>query len=60
MKDDPYNELVLDDFKEMQGSIAGQNKAGQGTWLECFTGKPSEIPCLVYRMFLGCAIHFLQ
>ncbi|KAF2786776.1 general substrate transporter [Melanomma pulvis-pyrius CBS 109.77] len=60
MKDDPYNELVLDDFKEMQQSIAEQNEAGQGTWMECFTSRPSEIPRLVYRTFLGCAIHLLQ
>lgn len=60
MKNDPYNALVLDDFKEMQESIAEQNKAGQGTWLECFTGKPSQIPRLVYRTLLGCAVHFLQ
>lgn len=60
MKDDPHNELVMDDFKEMQESIAEQNKAGQGSWLECFTGKPSMVPKLAYRTFLGCALHFLQ
>ena len=60
MKDDPHNKLVMDDFKEMEESIAEQNKAGQGTWLECFTGKPSGINRLVYRTILGCAIHFLQ
>lgn len=60
LKDDPFNELVLDDFKEMQESIAEQNQAGQGTWMECFTGKPSGIPRLVYRTVLGLAIHFLQ
>merc|ERR1712137_1452240 len=50
----------MDDFKEMEESIAEQNKAGQGTWLECFTGQPSGINRLVYRTILGCAIHFLQ
>jgi SP family sugar:H+ symporter-like MFS transporter len=60
MRDDPFNALVLDDFKEMEESIAEQNKAGQGTWLECFTGQPSGINRLVYRTLLGCAIHFLQ
>lgn len=60
MKHDPQNALVEDDYNEMCASIAEQNKAGQGTWLECFTGQPSGIPRLVYRTFLGCAIQFLQ
>lgn len=60
MRDDPHNELVVDDFKEMQESISEQSKAGQGSWLECFTGHPSNIPRLVYRTVLGSAIHFLQ
>lgn len=60
LKDDPNNELVSNDFKEMQESIAEQAQAGQGTWLECFTGKPSMIPKIVYRTLLGFAIHFLQ
>ncbi|KAF1949375.1 high-affinity glucose transporter ght2 [Byssothecium circinans] len=60
LKDDPNNELVLDDFKEMQESIEEQRKAGEGTWLECFTSQPSGLPKLVYRTLLGCAIHFLQ
>ncbi|KAF9730322.1 high-affinity glucose transporter ght2 [Paraphaeosphaeria minitans] len=60
MKHDPHNKLVMSDFEEMQASIEEQNQAGQGTWLECFTGKPSFIPKLVYRTLLGCAIHFLQ
>ncbi|KAF2034572.1 monosaccharide transporter-like protein [Setomelanomma holmii] len=59
-KEHPTHELVNDDFKEMEQSIAEQNKAGQGTWLECFTGQPSGIPRLVYRTFLGCAIQFFQ
>ncbi|KAF2440835.1 high-affinity glucose transporter ght2 [Karstenula rhodostoma CBS 690.94] len=60
MKHDPHNKLVMADFEEMQASIEEQNLAGQGTWLECFTGKPSMIPKLVYRTLLGCSIHFLQ
>ncbi|KAF2014743.1 general substrate transporter [Aaosphaeria arxii CBS 175.79] len=60
LKDDPNHELVMNDFDEMHKSIEEQKSAGQGTWLECFTGKPSGIPRLVYRTLLGCAIHFLQ
>ncbi|KAJ8109078.1 hypothetical protein OPT61_g7719 [Boeremia exigua] len=59
-KDDPNDQFVNDDFKEMQESIAEQSKAGQGTWLECFTGRPSGIPRLVYRTFLGCGLQFFQ
>jgi hypothetical protein len=59
-KDTPNDEFVNDDFKEMQESIAEQAKAGEGTWVECFTGQPSNIPRLVYRTFLGCALQFLQ
>jgi SP family sugar:H+ symporter-like MFS transporter len=59
MKDDPNNELVMDDFKEMQESIAEQAKVGQGSWMECFTGS-SGLPKVMYRTLLGCAIHFLQ
>jgi MFS transporter, SP family, sugar:H+ symporter len=60
VKDDPHNVLVEEDLQEMSDSIAEQMKAGTGTWLECFTGKPSNIPRLVYRTALGCAVHFLQ
>lgn len=56
----PNHELVNDDFREMEESIAEQNKAGRGTWLECFTGQPSGIPRLAYRTFLGCALQFFQ
>jgi SP family sugar:H+ symporter-like MFS transporter len=59
-KEDPTNELVNDDFKEMEDSIASQNKVGKGTWMECFTGQPSGIPRLVYRTLLGCALQFFQ
>jgi SP family sugar:H+ symporter-like MFS transporter len=59
-KDDPNDEFVNDDFKEMQQSIAEQGEAGQGTWMECFTGQPSNIPRLAYRTLLGLALQFLQ
>jgi len=59
-KANPNHELVNDDFKEMESSILEQNKAGQGTWRECFTGQPSGIPRLVYRTILGCALQFFQ
>lgn len=59
-KDDPDNPLVEEDLQEMSESIAEQAKAGTGTWMECFTGKPSNIPRLVYRTILGCSVHFLQ
>lgn len=60
MKENPDHPLVAVDFKEMQDSIAEQNSAGQGSWLECFTGKPSGIPKILYRTLLGFSIHFLQ
>jgi len=60
MKDDPNNPLVEGDYQEMYSIISEQNKVGQGGWMECFTGKPSGIPRLVYRTFLGVAVHFLQ
>lgn len=60
MKDTPTHKLVNDDFDEMETSIREQHSAGQGTWLECFTGQPSGIPRLVYRTFLGCGLQFLQ
>ena len=60
LKHDPTNALVNDDFKEMETSILEQHSAGQGTWMECFTGQPSGIPRLVYRTALGCALQFFQ
>lgn len=59
-KADPNHELVNDDFNEMKATIEEQNKAGRGTWKECFTGQPSGIPRLVYRTLLGCALQFFQ
>jgi len=60
MKNEPDCPLVEEDLQEMSENIAQESKAGTGSWLECFTGKPSKIPRLAYRTFLGCAIHFLQ
>ncbi|KAF1941424.1 monosaccharide transporter-like protein [Clathrospora elynae] len=60
MKYDATNVLVGEDFREMEQSIEQQNSAGQGSWMECFTGQPSGIPRLVYRTFLGCALQFFQ
>ncbi len=57
---DPNHELVNSDFKEMEDSINEQKSAGQGTWVECFTGQPSGIPRLAYRTLIGCALQFLQ
>lgn len=57
---DPNHELVNSDFKEMEDSINEQKSAGQGTWVECFTGQPSGIPRLAYRTLVGCAIQFFQ
>ncbi|KAF4974953.1 hypothetical protein FZEAL_8216 [Fusarium zealandicum] len=59
LKDDPDNKLVEDDLNEMKAILDKESQVGQGGWLECF--KPNaDIPKLVYRTFLGIAIHFLQ
>jgi SP family sugar:H+ symporter-like MFS transporter len=60
VKNDPTHALVNEDFREMEQSIEQQNSAGQGTWLECFTGQPSGIPRIMYRTLLGCALQFFQ
>ncbi|KAK3314437.1 general substrate transporter [Apodospora peruviana] len=60
LKHDPKNALVEQDLKEMYESLEKENTVGTGSWLECFTGRPSHIPKLVYRTFLGIGIHFLQ
>ena len=59
-KDDPNNQFVEEDLQEMSESIAKQNQVGTGTWKEIFTGKPSHIPRLVHRTFLGMGVHFFQ
>ncbi|KAK0704871.1 general substrate transporter [Lasiosphaeris hirsuta] len=60
MKHDPKNPLVERDLREMYASIEKESSVGVGSWLECFTGKPSHLPKLVYRTFLGIGIQFLQ
>lgn len=60
MKDQPDCPLVEEDLQEMSESIAQQTHAGTGYWSEIFTGKPSNIPRLVYRTFLGCGVHLFQ
>ncbi|KAK1754749.1 hexose transporter 2 [Echria macrotheca] len=60
MKDDPNHPLVERDLREMYDSIEKERSVGVGSWAECFTGRPSGIPRLVYRTFLGVGIHFLQ
>ncbi|KAH0440895.1 hypothetical protein CcaCcLH18_02238 [Colletotrichum camelliae] len=59
MKNDPNNELVENDLREMFKVLEEESKTGTGTWAECFTGS-SGIPKTVYRTVLGMLIHFLQ
>lgn len=59
LKDDPHNQLIEDDWKEMHDNIQEQKTAGTGSWLECFIGSGNK-PRVAYRTFLGMAIHFLQ
>ncbi|KFA55250.1 hypothetical protein S40293_04955 [Stachybotrys chartarum IBT 40293] len=60
MKNDPHNDLVEDDIKEMYMVLEKESRAGVGTWLECFTGGDGTIPKIMYRTILGICIHFLQ
>lgn len=60
LKHDPKHPLVERDMKEMYESLETQNRVGVGSWLECFTGSSAKNPKVVYRTFLGMAIHFLQ
>ncbi|KAK3344265.1 general substrate transporter [Lasiosphaeria hispida] len=60
MKHDPKNPLVERDLRDMYASIEKESSVGVGSWLECFTGRPSRLPKLVYRTFLGIGIQFLQ
>ncbi|KAM5347855.1 hypothetical protein ACJ41O_007679 [Fusarium nematophilum] len=59
MKNDPNNKLVEDDLNEMREILEKEQQVGRGGWLECFNPR-TNIPKLVYRTFLGMAIHFLQ
>ncbi|KAK7421989.1 hexose transporter hxt5 [Neonectria magnoliae] len=58
-KDDLHNAILEDDMQEMKTLIDEENKAGQGTWSECFVPS-ADIPKLVYRTLLGMAVQFLQ
>ena len=60
LKHDPKHHLIERDLKEMHASLEKESAVGVGSWLECFTGKPSNHPKVVYRTLLGMAIHFLQ
>lgn len=60
LKHDPTHHLIERDLKEMRASLEEESSVGVGSWLECFTGKPSNHPKVVYRTFLGMGIHFLQ
>ncbi|ROT36139.1 high-affinity glucose transporter ght2 [Sodiomyces alkalinus F11] len=60
LKHDPQHQLVEMDVREMYKVLEEESRVGVGSWAECFTGRPSGIPKLVYRTFLGAGIHFLQ
>lgn len=60
MQDDTSNTLVERDFREMKDAIEAEKSVGNASWLECFTGKPSNITRLAYRTYLGCVLQFLQ
>lgn len=59
LKHDINNKLIDDDFKEMYETIQEQKSAGTGSWKECFFGSPGK-ERVVYRTWLGMAVHFLQ
>lgn len=58
-KHNPTHALVEDDLNEMKGILEKERRVGQGSWIDCFS-PGSGIPKLVYRTFLGAAIHFLS
>ncbi|EJT72421.1 high-affinity glucose transporter ght2 [Gaeumannomyces tritici R3-111a-1] len=62
LKHDPSNRLIERDFVEMRDVIETEHSVGTGTWAECFTGGGGSkgIPKIVYRTFLGIALHFAQ
>ncbi|KAJ4419944.1 hexose transporter hxt5 [Gnomoniopsis sp. IMI 355080] len=60
MKDDPGHRLVTEDVQEIYAVLEKEARNGKGGWLECFTGRPGNIPKTRYRTLLGIAIHFLQ
>lgn len=59
LQDEPTNELIESDLKEMYEILEKERRVGQGSWAECFSTS-SDIPKLLYRTILGVTIHFLQ
>ncbi|KAK4120325.1 general substrate transporter [Parathielavia appendiculata] len=60
MKNNPHNDLVEDDMREMREILEKERDVGLGTWAECFIPRPNGVPKQVYRTALGISIHFLQ
>lgn len=60
LKNDPHNELVENDLKEMYAIIEKEKRAGTGSWVECFARSSSGYPKVLYRTLLGVGVHFLQ
>lgn len=65
LKNDPGNQAVEDDVREMAAVLEKEVRMGKGGWLECFTGvapgsSTGAVHKLRYRTLLGIAIHFLQ
>lgn len=60
LKDHPGNPAVIEDVQEIYAVLEKEAMHGKGGWLECFTGRPGNIPKMRYRTLLGIAIHFLQ
>lgn len=59
MTHDPNHSIVEDDINEMRAILEKEHQAGTGSWAECFRSN-KNVPKLVYRTFLGMAIHFFQ
>lgn len=60
MKNDPGDPAVTEDIQEIYMNLERETTTGKGGWLECFTGKPGNIPKMRYRTLLGISIHFLN
>lgn len=56
---DPHSSIVEDDINEMKAILEKEHQVGTASWAECFQPN-KDIPKLVYRTFLGMAIHFFQ
>ncbi|KAK5988538.1 High-affinity glucose transporter ght5 [Cladobotryum mycophilum] len=59
MKHDPYCILVENDLHEMREVIDWEIKAGEASWLECFS-PTADVPKTLYRTMLVMSLHFLQ